>query len=148
MLRLPLAYTCCIKSSTAATSMLQAMCSKQARYPVSQCKTPVDDHLLSCLAVFCSSTTCKHHHRRPINKNHHSLSPFFFFRTRTHLLPPKGAALRQSRLPTGRLAQHGRAAAADDDGLGVREDGCDGEAAGALDVHEEGAGGRYEGLAR
>ena len=28
----------------------------------------------------------------------------------------------------------------------VREDGGDGEAAGALDVHEEGAGGRHEGL--
>lgn len=28
----------------------------------------------------------------------------------------------------------------------MREDGRDGEAAGALDVHEEGAGGRHEGL--
>lgn len=44
------------------------------------------------------------------------------------------------------MAQHGRAAAADDDGLCVREDGCDGEAAGALDVHEEGAWDGYEGL--
>ena len=32
-----------------------------------------------------------------------------------------------------------RATLADDDGLRVREDGGDGEAAGALDVHEEGA---------
>lgn len=56
------------------------------------------------------------------------------------LLPPEGAPLGQARLAAGGLAQHGGAAAADDDGLGVREDGRDGEAAGALDVHEEGAG--------
>ena len=65
-----------------------------------------------------------------------------------YLLPPERAALRQPRLATRRLAQHGRAAAADDDGLGVREDGRDGEAAGAFDVHEEGARGGHEGLAR
>jgi len=35
---------------------------------------------------------------------------------------------------------------ANDDGLGVREDGGDCEAAGALDVHEEGAGRRDERL--
>ena len=35
---------------------------------------------------------------------------------------------------------------ADDDGLGVREDGGDGEAAGALDIHEEGAGSGHKGL--
>ncbi len=29
----------------------------------------------------------------------------------------------------------------------MREDGGDGEATGALDVHEEGPGGRYQGLA-
>jgi hypothetical protein len=39
-----------------------------------------------------------------------------------------------------------RAALADDDCVCVREDGGDCEAAGALDVHEEGAGGRHEGL--
>jgi len=40
------------------------------------------------------------------------------------------------------LAENGRAAGADDDGLCVREDGGDGEAAGALDIHEEGSWGR------
>jgi len=35
---------------------------------------------------------------------------------------------------------------ADDNGLSVREDGGDGEAAGALDIHEEGARGRDESL--
>ena len=39
-----------------------------------------------------------------------------------------------------------RAALADDDCVGVREDGGDGEASGALDVHEEGARGRHKGL--
>lgn len=39
-----------------------------------------------------------------------------------------------------------RAALADDDCVGVREDGGDGEASGALDVHEEGAGSGHEGL--
>lgn len=62
------------------------------------------------------------------------------------LLPPKTASLRQPRFPARRLAQHGRAPAADDDGLGVGEDGRDGEAARALDVHEEGAGGGDEHL--
>ena len=47
--------------------------SKQARYPVSQCKTPVDDHLLSCLAgsFFCTDTNsfanlnpASHHHQQ------------------------------------------------------------------------------------
>jgi hypothetical protein len=45
------------------------------------------------------------------------------------------------------LTQHLRAAGAHDDGLGVREDGGDGEAAGALDVHEEAAWCGHEGLA-
>ena len=124
----------------------------KARYPVSQCKTPVDDHLLSCLAVLT-----KHHHlinnkepQLPPSSIHPLLPPppFDLSQQYPHLLPPERAPLRQSRLATRRLAQHGRAAAADDDGLGVREDGCDGEAAGAFDVHEEGAGGGYEGLAR
>jgi len=39
-----------------------------------------------------------------------------------------------------------RAALADDDGVCVREDGGDGEAARALDVHEERAGSGHEGL--
>ena len=47
------------------------------------------------------------------------------------------APLREPRLAARRLAQHLRATGAHDDGLGVREDGRDGEAAGALDVHEE-----------
>jgi len=44
------------------------------------------------------------------------------------------------------LAKDGRAALADNNGLCVREDGGDGEAAGALDVHEEGSWGGDEGL--
>lgn len=39
-----------------------------------------------------------------------------------------------------------RAALADDNSVCVREDGGDGEAARALDVHEERARSRYEGL--
>jgi hypothetical protein len=64
------------------------------------------------------------------------------------LLSTERAALGESGLATGGLAQDGGAALADDDGLGVREDGGDGEAAGALDVHEEGAGGGHKGLFR
>lgn len=63
-----------------------------------------------------------------------------------HLLSPERAALGQAGLSTGRLAKDGRAALADDDGLGVRENGGDGEAARALDVHEEGPRGGDEGL--
>jgi hypothetical protein len=44
------------------------------------------------------------------------------------------------------LAQDGGASLADDDGLGVREDGGDGEAAGALDIHEERSGSRDQSL--
>jgi hypothetical protein len=62
------------------------------------------------------------------------------------LLPSERAALGQSRLATSGLAQDLRAALADDDCVGVREDGGDGEASGALDVHEERAGGRHKGL--
>lgn len=64
----------------------------------------------------------------------------------TCLLPPERAALSETSLATSRLAEEGGAARADDDGLGVREDGGDGEAAGALDVHEEGAGSRHKSL--
>lgn len=84
------------------------------------------------------------------------------------LLPAERAALGQPRLATGGLApvntlalahlpctvlsqkkknlQDLRAALADDDCVGVREDGGNGEASGALDVHEEGAGSGHEGL--
>jgi len=62
------------------------------------------------------------------------------------LLPAERAALGQAGLTTGRLAQDLRAALADDDCVCVREDGGDGEASGALDVHEEGARGRHKGL--
>jgi len=64
------------------------------------------------------------------------------------LLPPERASLSESGLATGGLAQDGRASSADDDGLGVREDGGDGEATGALDVHEEGARSRHKSLLR
>ena len=55
------------------------------------------------------------------------------------LLSAERAALGEPGLATGGLAEDSRATLADDDGLGVGEDGGDGEAAGALDVHEEGA---------
>jgi len=57
------------------------------------------------------------------------------------LLPPERTALSQPRLSSGWLAQDGRARAADDDGLGVGEDGGDVETSWALDVHEERAWG-------
>lgn len=53
------------------------------------------------------------------------------------LLSPERAALGESGLTTGRLAKDLRAAGADDDGLCVGEDGGDGKAAWALDVHEK-----------
>jgi hypothetical protein len=62
------------------------------------------------------------------------------------LLPAERAALGKTGLATSGLAEDLGAAGADDDGLGVREDGGDGEAAGALDVHEEGAGAGHKGL--
>jgi hypothetical protein len=71
------------------------------------------------------------------NKKHQQVS---------RLLPSERASLGQTGLATGRLAENGGAALADDDSLGVGEDGGDGEAAGALDVHEEGPGRRHEGL--
>ena len=49
----------------------------------------------------------------------------------------EGAPLREARLATSRLAQHSRAAAAEDNGLRVAEDGRDVEAARALHVHED-----------
>lgn len=53
------------------------------------------------------------------------------------LLSPERAALGESGLTTGRLAQNGGATLADDDGLSVGENGGDREASGALDIHEE-----------
>lgn len=50
------------------------------------------------------------------------------------------AALGQASLTTGGLREDLGARAADNNGLGVREDGGDGEAARALDVHEERVG--------
>ena len=44
------------------------------------------------------------------------------------------------------MAEDSGASLADDNGLGVREDSGDGEAAGALDVHEEGSRGWNQGL--
>lgn len=64
----------------------------------------------------------------------------------TSLLPAERAALSETGLATGGLAQDGGASLADNDGLGVREDGGDGEASGALDVHEERAGSRDQSL--
>lgn len=63
-----------------------------------------------------------------------------------HLLPSERAALGQASLATGGLAEHGCAALADDNSLGVGEYSGDGEAAGALDVHEEGAGSGHKSL--
>lgn len=64
----------------------------------------------------------------------------------TSLLSSERATLCETGLTTGRLAEDGGAASADDNGLGVGEDGGDGEAAGALDVHEERARGWHKGL--
>jgi hypothetical protein len=64
------------------------------------------------------------------------------------LLSPERAALCEPCLATGRLAENGCASLADDNGLGVREDGGDGEATRALDVHEEGSGSGDESLIR
>ena len=56
------------------------------------------------------------------------------------LLSSERTSLGQTSLSTCRLAEDSRAAGANNDGLCVREDGGDCEAAGALDIHEEGAG--------
>lgn len=55
-------------------------------------------------------------------------------------LATEAASLRQSGLSSGGLAEHNIAGSAEDDGLGVGEDGGDVKAAGALDVHEEAVG--------
>jgi hypothetical protein len=53
------------------------------------------------------------------------------------LLLAERAALGKACFSTCGLAEDGRAASTDDDGLCVRENGGDREAAGALDVHEK-----------
>ena len=58
----------------------------------------------------------------------------------------EGAALGQPGLAARRLAQHGTARAAQHNGLRMREDGGDVEAAGALHVHEEGVRGLHQAL--
>jgi len=63
-----------------------------------------------------------------------------------HLLSPERASLRQTGLSSCWLTQHLRATLTDNDCLGVGEDSCDGEATGALDVHEETARAGNEGL--
>lgn len=75
---------------------------------------------------------------------HHSFGSII---VANRLLSPERAALGKTGLATGGLAEDLGAAGADDDSLGVGEDSGDGEAAGALDVHEEGAGARHKGLA-
>ena len=52
----------------------------------------------------------------------------------------EGAALRKLGTATGGGAEDGVARGAEDDGVGVGEDGGDAHAAGALDVHEVGVG--------
>jgi len=97
-------------------------------------KTPSNDHLLSMLY------SCRINHTTlplPLPPPPHP---------HTNLLPPKRTPLRQPRLPPRRLTQHGRTPPTNHDGLRVREDGRDGEAAGAFYVHEEGAWGGDESL--
>ena len=60
------------------------------------------------------------------------------------LLLPERASLSQPGLSSGGLAKDGSARAANDDGLGVREDGGDIKAPWALNVHEEGPWGRHK----
>ena len=67
-----------------------------------------------------------------------SYSPQCFISFALRLLSPERAAFCEPSLATSWLAEHLRAAGADDDGLCMREDSGDGEAAGALDIHEEG----------
>jgi hypothetical protein len=69
-----------------------------------------------------------------VHKVHH---PSRAYNVMMCLLSSERAALCETGLATGGLAQNLRAALADDDGLCVREDGRDGEAAGTLDVHEK-----------
>ena len=54
-----------------------------------------------------------------------------------HLLSSERTSLCESSLSTGWLAKNCWASGANNDGLSVREDCCDGETTWALDVHEE-----------
>jgi len=56
-----------------------------------------------------------------------------------HLLSPERTSFCETSLSTSGLTEHGRATCADDNGLGVGENCCNGEAARALDIHEEGS---------
>ncbi len=80
------------------------------------------------------------HHLRPPCYHEVALPTILRCANIDSLLSPERAALCETGLATGRLAQDLRAALADDDGLCVREDGGDCEASRALDIHEEGAG--------
>lgn len=62
------------------------------------------------------------------------------------LLSSERAPLSQTSLSSCWLAKNGRASCANNDSLCVREDGCDGEAAWTLDVHEKGSWNRDKGL--
>jgi hypothetical protein len=104
------------------------------------------------------STSLSHdsRYRNPSSRRHRHYT--------NRLLPSERAALSETCLATSWLApvalvslcrvvsrgnndlQDLRAALADDNCVCVREDGGDGEAARALDVHEEGAGGGHQGL--
>jgi len=57
--------------------------------------------------------------------------------SQTNLLLSEGAPFSETSLSTSGLAENGGAGSADDDGLGVREDGGNVKAARALHVHEE-----------
>lgn len=62
------------------------------------------------------------------------------------LLPSERTAFSEAGLASCGLAENGGAALADNYGLGVGEDGCDGEATRTLHVHEEGSRSRHERL--
>jgi hypothetical protein len=62
------------------------------------------------------------------------------------LLSAERTSLGETGLSTSGLAENGSAGSADNDGLGVGEDGGDVEASRALNVHEERAGSRHKGL--
>merc|ERR1712048_296236 len=88
---------------------------------------------------FLKNIVLIHHHRKTPRCNRHRPTPLS-----RRLLSAERAALGEAGLTTGGLAEDRRAAGAHNDGLGVREDGGDVEAAGALDVHEEGTGSRHK----
>jgi len=69
--------------------------------------------------------------------NPSSISKTNVFPRPSQLLPSERAALCESGLATGGLAEDGRTTSTDDDCLSMRENGGDGEAAWALDIHEE-----------